>query len=78
MKCILFGCCEGGSATIGGVHPRVLPTQEDATLDLKAIESAIRPTNDPHQPLTRLVCLGSEMKSTRSHTHTHNDLILVC
>jgi threonine aldolase len=48
---------QGGSAAIGGVHPRVLPTQEDATLDLKAIESAIRPTNDPHQPLTRLVCL---------------------
>jgi len=46
----------GGSAALGGIHPRTLPNQPDGTLWLEDIEAAIRPEN-PHHPRTRLVCL---------------------
>jgi len=46
----------GGSAALGGVHPRTLPNQPDGTLDLDAIEAAIRPEN-VHFPRSRLICL---------------------
>jgi threonine aldolase len=46
----------GGSAVLGGIHPRTLPNQPDGTLRLTDIEAAIRPEN-PHHPRTRLVCL---------------------
>ena len=46
----------GGSAALGGIHPRPLPNQPDGTLALGAIEAAIRPVDD-HFPTTRLVCL---------------------
>lgn len=46
----------GGSAAVGGIHPRPLPNQADGTLDLAEIEAAIRPDN-VHFPITRLVCL---------------------
>lgn len=47
---------QGGSAALGGVHPRTVPTQRDGTLGLDDIEEAIRTEND-HFPVTRLVCL---------------------
>ncbi len=46
----------GGSAALGGIHPRTLPNQADGTLRLEEIEAAIRPDN-PHFPRTRLICL---------------------
>jgi threonine aldolase len=46
----------GGASALGGVHPRTLPTQNDGTLHLDAIEEAIR-GDDPHFPRTRLICL---------------------
>ena len=46
----------GGAAALGGVHPRPLATRPNGTLDLQAIEEAIRP-DDVHFPITRLVCL---------------------
>ncbi len=46
----------GGSAAVAGVHPHTLPNRADGTLDLAAIEAAIRP-DDPHHPVTRLICL---------------------
>jgi threonine aldolase len=46
----------GGSAALGGIHPRALPNRPDGTLDLAAIEAAIRP-DDAHFPVTRLICL---------------------
>jgi threonine aldolase len=46
----------GGAAALGGVHPRPLPNQQDGSLALEAVESAIRP-DDPHYPATRLICL---------------------
>ena len=46
----------GGSASLGGIHHYALPNQADGTLDLAAIEGAIRPEN-VHAPRTRLICL---------------------
>jgi threonine aldolase len=47
----------GGSAAVGGIHPRTVPNQPDGTLDLSDVEAAIRPLNNPHHPRTRLICL---------------------
>jgi len=46
----------GGSAALGGIHPRTLPNQPDGTLRLEDIEAAIR-LEKPHLPPTRLICL---------------------
>lgn len=46
----------GGAAALGGVHPMTLPNQPDGTLDLEAIQAAIR-GEDVHQPITRLIVL---------------------
>jgi len=46
----------GGSAVLGGIHPRPLANRPDGTLDMEQIESAIRPHN-VHFPRTRLICL---------------------
>lgn len=47
---------QGGSAALGGVHPRIIPNQPDGSLDMGDIREAIRGQND-HFPYTRLVCL---------------------
>lgn len=47
---------QGGSAAVGGVHPRTLPTLPDGTLDLAEISAHIRADND-HYPVSRLICL---------------------
>lgn len=47
---------QGGSAALGGVHPRTLPNEPDGTLDLGHIEAAIRPDNI-HFPRTRLIVI---------------------
>jgi threonine aldolase len=41
---------------LGGVHSCQLPNQPDGSLKLDDIEAAIRP-DDPHDPVTRLICL---------------------
>lgn len=46
----------GGISALGGVHSCQLPNQEDGTLVLQDIQTAIRP-KDAHQPISRLVCL---------------------
>jgi len=46
----------GGIAALGGVHPYVLPTRPDGTLDLNEVRAAIRP-DDPHFPVSRLLTL---------------------
>ncbi len=47
---------QGGSAVIGGIHPRTVPNQPDGKLALNDIEHAIRADND-HFPRTRLIML---------------------
>jgi threonine aldolase len=47
---------QGGSAGLGGIHPRALPNLADGTIALDAIEAAIR-GDDQHFPRTKLICL---------------------
>ena len=47
----------GGCAGLGGIHPHVLPNRNDGTLDLSAVEAAIRDASNVHFPRTRVVCL---------------------
>jgi threonine aldolase len=46
----------GASAGLGGLHPRTVLNQPDATLNLGDVEAAIRGDNI-HFPRTRLICL---------------------
>ena len=46
----------GGVSALGGVHSRQLTNQPDGTLELAAIEAAIR-SEDDHYPTSRLVAL---------------------
>ena len=57
---------QGGSAAVGGIHPRTLPNQPDGTLNLDAIEGAIRPDN-VHFPRTRLIVLENTHNLCSGH-----------
>ncbi len=46
----------GGISVLGGVHSCQLPNQPDGSLRLDEVAAAIR-SDDPHEPVTRLVCL---------------------
>ena len=47
----------GGSAAVGGIHPRTVANQPDGTLALKDVEAAIRDPGNVHFPRTSLICL---------------------
>ncbi len=47
---------QGGSAAVGGIHPRTVANRPDGTLALSEIEAAVRADNI-HFPLTRLIVL---------------------
>ncbi len=47
----------GGVAVLGGVHPHTVPVQEDGTIALDDIRSAVRDPHNAHHPYSRLVCL---------------------
>lgn len=69
----------GGLSALGGIHSYQLPNQRDGSLLLADVESAIRP-NDPHDPITRLVCLENTHNrcggtyQTASYTRQLSDL----
>ena len=46
----------GGAAVLGSIQPQPLDYEKDGTLDLGAVEAAIKP-DDPHFARTRLLCL---------------------
>jgi len=46
----------GAISALGGIHPHTVTNQENGTMKLQAIESAIRGDNI-HYPRTRLVCI---------------------
>ncbi len=46
----------GGSAALGGVHPRTLPNLPNGELDLDQVAAAVRDEND-HYPVSRLLAL---------------------
>jgi threonine aldolase len=52
----IFRSEQGGAAALGGVNSHTIRNQPDGTLDLDDIAAAIR-GNDPHYPITRLICL---------------------
>lgn len=45
-----------GISALGGIHPHIIPNNEDGTLASDALEKSVRHT-DIHYPPTRLVCL---------------------
>ncbi|KAJ8607858.1 hypothetical protein CTAYLR_008893 [Chrysophaeum taylorii] len=47
---------QGGGATIGAAHPRVVQTAKTGELPIDAVRSAVR-GNDQHFPVTRLVAI---------------------
>ncbi len=55
-KAHIFLYERGGSAALGGVHPRTLPNLPDGTLDLDQVADAVRDEND-HYPVSRLLAL---------------------
>ncbi|MCP4577352.1 MAG: low-specificity L-threonine aldolase [Deltaproteobacteria bacterium] len=55
-KSHIFYYEQGGSAAVGGIHPRVVTNQPDGTLLPEDILSAIR-IDDVHFPVTRLIVL---------------------
>lgn len=55
-KSHIFIAEQGGSAALGGIHPRTLRNHDDGTIELAEIEESIRGDN-PHYPITKLVCL---------------------
>ena len=46
----------GGMSALGGLHSNQLVNQPDGSLLIEDVAAAIRP-DDPHEPVTRLVCL---------------------
>ncbi len=50
----------GGGAVFGGIQPQPLPFQPDGTLDLDAVEAAVKP-DDFHFAKTRLLCLENTL-----------------
>jgi len=52
----IFHYEQGGSAAVGGIHPRIIPNRPDGTLDLTAVEASVRAEN-VHFPRTRLLVL---------------------
>ena len=46
----------GGAAVLGSIQPQPIPQRDDGTMDLTAVERAIKPV-DPHFARTRLLCL---------------------
>ncbi len=57
---------QGGSAAVGGIHPRTVPNQPDGKLDLEDIEFAIRDDNI-HFPRTRLIILENTNNSCNGY-----------
>ncbi len=47
---------QGGVAALGGIHPRTVPNQPDGTMELAALEAAVR-GDDEHFPITRMIAL---------------------
>ncbi|XP_071706053.1 low-specificity L-threonine aldolase 1-like isoform X2 [Rutidosis leptorrhynchoides] len=55
----------GGISTIGGVHPRPVMNNDDGTMDIDLIQSAIRnPNFEICYPKTRLICLENSHANT--------------
>jgi len=54
---------QGGSAAVGGIHPRPIPDGADSRWDLAVLEEAIR-TDNEHFPRSKLICLENTHNQT--------------
>jgi threonine aldolase len=57
---------QGGSAAVGGIHPRTVPNLPDGRIDLEAIRLAIRSDN-VHFPQSRLIVLENTHNRCNGH-----------
>jgi threonine aldolase len=57
---------QGGSAAVGGIHPRIVPNQSDGKLTLEDIQFAIRGDNI-HFPRSRLIILENTHNSCNGY-----------
>jgi len=48
---------QGGLSQFSGLHVKTIPNNSDGTFSLDALEESIRPTDDPHEPRTGLICV---------------------
>ena len=60
---------QGGSAALGGIHPRTVPSQVDGSLLLADIERALR-TDDQHFPTSRLIILENKIQQNKNPSMT--------
>ena len=74
----------GGISALGGVHSQQIPNQPDGSLLLSDLEAGLRP-DDPHAPISRLICLENThnrcggtfqtpqyVRSVAEFAHAHN------
>jgi threonine aldolase len=47
----------GGSAAVGGIHPRAITTEADGSLPLEKVTDAVRDATNAHYPRTKLLVL---------------------
>ena len=59
----------GGLSALGGVHSSQILNQPDGSLRLEDVAEAIR-SDDPHEPVTRLVCLENTHNACGGVTQT--------
>ncbi len=63
----------GGAATLGGISAYPLPLDENHGLSLDRVEAAIKP-DDPHYPITQLLCLENTVHGKVQPTRHINAL----
>jgi len=56
----------GGMATLGGILPRVLPTDDMGQMDVAMLKTAVSP-DDPHFPRTRLILVENSYGSKHGY-----------
>src|SRR5579885_1979287 len=65
---------QGSASTLGGIHMKALPTQEDGTMILSDIEHAVSPDDD-HYARTRLVALENTINGSVIKTAYLKDFV---
>jgi threonine aldolase len=67
----------GGISVLGGVHSFQIPNQADGTLHLEDISGAVR-WDDPHEPVSRLICLENTQNRCGGTVLTPEYIDTVC
>ncbi|MEH6591609.1 MAG: low-specificity L-threonine aldolase [Halioglobus sp.] len=67
----------GGAAVLGSIQPQTIPLERDGTMDLSAIEGAIKP-EDVHYARTRLICLENTHAGNYLPTAYQQEVRSIC